>query len=94
MGMLPELPNIRYVRVSENGKDLNLFRLDGTEEELEHALTHMVETYQHINPALEITIMPREEALKIEWKFVSKTCIPWELAKKKLKGFEVALNWN
>ncbi len=94
MDLLPALPNIRYVRISENGEPINLFRLDGTDEELDHAVAHMRETYAYVNPNITIELMDKYEALCIEWRFISQTCVPWEEAKKKLEHFEVALQWN
>lgn len=92
--LLPDLPNVRYVRVSDEGKDLNLFRLDGDDKEIEHTIAHMKEVYSKISDTVVVEFMSKEDVRIFEWKFISKNCVPWEKAKKKFKTFESVLMWN
>ncbi len=95
MTILPGLPQIRYVRVrDENGKDLNLFRFDGSEEDVAHAIQHIRATFEGTDHNVTIDFMDRKEAMQVEWGFITNSCVPWEEAKKYLKNFEVAISWN
>lgn len=95
MNLLPELPNIRYVRVrDEEGKNLNLFRFDGSDEEVAHAIEHIRATFDKSDKRVTIDFMSKKDAVKVEWDFIINNCVPWEEAKKYLKNFEVVLSWN
>ncbi len=94
MSLLPALPNIRYIRLLKHGKPLDLFRLDGTDEELDHALAHMRDVYSYTDPELTVLLLDKYEGLELEWQFIYETCIPWEDAQNTLEGFEVSINWN
>lgn len=95
MGLLPELPNVRYIRIRDvDGNDINLFRLDGNDEDVAHAIEHMQASYSRSNTEVSIEFMDKKDALCIEWGFIMNTCVPWEEAKKYIKDFEVAISWN
>ena len=95
MNMLPGLPNIRYVRVRDaDGNDLNLFRLDGSDEDVAHAIDHMRAAFEQTEHTVTIDFMDRKDAIHIEWGFIMNNCVPWEEAKKYLKNFDVVISWN